>query len=479
MYTEYAKRRRFSSDDHLAFAQLSGDYNPLHMDRIAARRLLYGKPVVHGIHAVLWALDSYLDDSEAGGRVLSSVKVVFRSPIGLGEELSCRLQYHDGASSEMGLLSQDSTIAQMKVVWSNSDLVGSVHIPDEFPAQAQCVELSSNEVATCSGEVDLVLNGPRLSTLFPNLAKSVSRLQVAEILATTRLVGMICPGMHSIFSELELHFTPNDNGPSVLSYMVAEYDERFSRVVMRVTAPGLEGKIVAFVRPRPQVQADLESVRARVVPAEFAGQRALVVGGSRGLGEIAAKLLAAGQADLVITYHTGIEDAQRVVEEIVRGGGGRARFCALDVSEPWPDAAAILGKDWVPTHLYYFATPAIFRAKKGRFSLPLFQDFCDYYVGGFLKTVQAVRSLGPGLERVYYPSSVSIDEVPSNMGEYVAAKMAGEALCSFLEEHTRGIRILAIRLPRIATDQTASLLQVDSQDGVETMLHTLRLVNKA
>ena len=51
--------RTFSSADQVAFEKLSGDNNPLHMDAVAARRFLFGRPVVHGIHLVLWALDDW------------------------------------------------------------------------------------------------------------------------------------------------------------------------------------------------------------------------------------------------------------------------------------------------------------------------------------------------------------------------------------------------------------------------------------
>ena len=42
---------------------LSGDYNPLHLDVLLARRLLFGSPVVHGIHSLLWSLDCWLNNS--------------------------------------------------------------------------------------------------------------------------------------------------------------------------------------------------------------------------------------------------------------------------------------------------------------------------------------------------------------------------------------------------------------------------------
>ena len=72
--------RRFTLDDQMAFADLSGDHNPLHVDPIAARRLLFGAPAVHGIHGLLWGMDRWLrtGDETIG---LRSVKATFRRPM--------------------------------------------------------------------------------------------------------------------------------------------------------------------------------------------------------------------------------------------------------------------------------------------------------------------------------------------------------------------------------------------------------------
>ena len=45
--------RTFTQDDQLRFAELSGDWNPVHVDPVAARRTPYGQ-IVHGVHAVAW-----------------------------------------------------------------------------------------------------------------------------------------------------------------------------------------------------------------------------------------------------------------------------------------------------------------------------------------------------------------------------------------------------------------------------------------
>ena len=51
-------KRVVSQELQERFAALSGDRNPMHMDAVAARRTQAGLPVVHGIHTLLWALDS-------------------------------------------------------------------------------------------------------------------------------------------------------------------------------------------------------------------------------------------------------------------------------------------------------------------------------------------------------------------------------------------------------------------------------------
>src|SRR5208283_179858 len=54
----YVARHRFDDAEQERFASATGDFNPMHMDPIAARRTQAGAPVVHGIHYALWAIDA-------------------------------------------------------------------------------------------------------------------------------------------------------------------------------------------------------------------------------------------------------------------------------------------------------------------------------------------------------------------------------------------------------------------------------------
>jgi nucleoside-diphosphate-sugar epimerase len=185
---------------------------------------------------------------------------------------------------------------------------------------------------------------------------------------------------------------------------------------------------------------------------------------------VAAKLLAAGGAEVRLTYHRGADDAERVAAEI-RAGGGRAGAAPLDATDP----AARLPAEWASTHLYYFATPRI-AAAGAVFSADVFRGYCAFYVDGFVRCVEAL--LDGGLRAALYPSSVFVDGPPDGMLEYAAAKAAGETVCRAVERRY-GVAVLAPRLPRLATDQAAALLGDRAGDPVPVLLAQLRRLRDA
>ena len=308
-----------------------------------------------------------------------------------------------------------------------------------------------------------------LAELFPRVLDVLAPEHVAGLLATTRVVGMECPGLHSIYAELDCEFGSADEvGP--LTYRVVDHDARFARVGIEVASNGMRGNVTAFFRPPPRSQLAIDQIEG-VAGDEFEGQRALILGGSRGLGEVVAKLLAAGGASIVVTYFHGERDAGKLVEEIASHGGEAASLRWNVLDEP-PDLGSALESGWTPTHMYYLASPHI--GATGGFSDELFSKFCDYYVAGFIKSVNELLALDIECLDVLYPSSVFVDEKPADMAEYVAAKCAGEAACEDLQQRHDNLRILAPRLPRMATDQTQSLLGDDSSDPLPVMLGELR-----
>ncbi len=465
-------QRAFTSDDQLAFAKLSGDYNPLHMDPILARRLLFGRQVVHGLHALLWSLDHYLK-TQTQPLELRTVKANFQAGIGVGQTVNCISNKQDEHQVEMQLEIDKTLAVWIQITWNALRQHPTDNLPTTSQEPEKCRERSLEETVAASGNVSLYFDREFAARLFPNLMRVLSPMQLAALLATTRLVGMECPGLHSIYSGLNLTFFSASTGVPQLNYHVTDCNRRLALLLMDVEAPGMKGQIKSFFRPKPQGQAAFTEICREVESGEFSAQRALIIGGSRGLGEVTAKLLAAGGAEVIITYYHGEQDAQRVVGEIV-SHGANADCLALNVLEASQGSLSRVANRSKPLYLYYFATPFIFGAAKGQFSSQRFTTFCEYYVTGFLRTVQTVAAPSTGLQKIFYPSSAAIEELPLDMGEYAAAKMAGEILCDFLHKANPGLTIHKPRLPRIATDQTVSLLPVSNQDPVSVLLTNLR-----
>lgn len=207
---------------------------------------------------------------------------------------------------------------------------------------------------------------------------------------------------------------------------------------------------------------------------DCSGDRILVVGGSRGLGEVTSKLCAMGGGDVTLTYAVGIHEAEAIRADIA-ANGGRCTICRLDVTEPIPHQLSDLGQRF--SHVYYFATSHIFGQKAEVLSPTQLSRFLDIYLYGFKAVCDAATAKG-GSARVFYPSSVAVDERPKDALEYVIAKAAGEILSDVLSTSVPGLTVLTERLPRTDTDQTATVLPVRSAQAVDVLLPILERMHR-
>ncbi|MBV8580652.1 MAG: SDR family NAD(P)-dependent oxidoreductase [Candidatus Eremiobacteraeota bacterium] len=491
--------RVVSLDDSRAFAALSGDFNPLHVDPIAARRLAFGGTVVHGIHTLLAALDDTLAGAATPQR-LTSLKAVFTAPITTGTPFTTTTTKRDDNGTTLTVAT--ATGPAQQVTFAFEPATGD----DGAPLDARAWEPEApREIAfddATGGAVPLRLDRTLLQRLFPNVAARLAAQQVATILATTRIVGMECPGLHSVFADLALTFTralrqaqddggrARDDGGDALTYTIARAQKRFRMITFALDGPGTSGQIGALFRAAPVAQPSFADVRARLAlpladvasnPVDVAsnpvilslskGRRALVVGGSRGLGEVLAKVVAAGGGEVVVTYHRGRDDAQRVADEIA-AGGGVAYVAHSDVETGETDLLDHVPQGWTPTDVYYFSTPRI-ALNRGPWNPALFAAFCRHYVDGFAALVEATERDFPSpsgaIRRYVYPSTVYVEETPPGLAEYAAAKAAGETLCRALAERRKTISVAVTRLPRLFTDQTGADDAANLPSAVEVL----------
>jgi hypothetical protein len=60
------------------------------------------------------------------------------------------------------------------------------------------------------------------------------------------------------------------------------------------------------------------------------------------------------------------------------------------------------------------------------------------------------------------------------MTEYTMAKAAGEVLCAEMNAFQAPLHVTVCRLPRLPTDQTASITPAETAEPLETMLPIVR-----
>ena len=463
---------QFTLADQRAFARLSGDFNPLHLDPIASRRVAAGEPIVHGMHLLLRALDAHVRRGPAAKGWTISAR--FRCPALPGDSIAVERTGGDrlALTIDAGAPLVDIAIQQAAAdpgaeSWPAS--IGRVH---QRARRTPRVRPWAG-MANAHGAIAFPGTG-EIRRAFPHAARTFGADAVAAIAVVSRLIGMECPGRDALLSAVDLHITGHA-GAKHLTWRVARTDARFGLVRVEIVSPCLRGTIDAFWRPQPAPLPGIETVAAQVQPDEFAGQRALIVGGSRGLGAATALLVAGGGGMPLVTFVSGAAEVAALRRD-ARRSGRRIDTLRFDIVTDPIERLARASARFGATHLYYFATPRIFARRREPFDTALFQRFAAFYVTGFANACAAAST---GSLDVFYPSSVALDERSRDLIEYSTAKAAGEALSAMLQAATPGLRILVRRLPRVATDQTTSIVPAPAVNPVVAMLPIVREMHRA
>jgi acyl dehydratase/NADP-dependent 3-hydroxy acid dehydrogenase YdfG len=461
-----ALTRKFDDDDQRWFASASGDVNPIHVDTDWAAVHFPGARVVHGQHVLLWALDELV--RARPGTHFASIQVTYVKPVVIGDRVEASL-------------SPDRKLMQLKV---HGEVAAAVRV--EFGGNAARAEprfkggavpaavraRRVTELPGLSGTVTLPPLAQSLTTRFAALAEALGGERVIGLAAISTLVGMDCPGLHSMLSKVVVRMDDAVDRDE-LAFQVRKFHEPMSLVEIDVNGMGISGTVSAFTAREPTPAAPDQALRALVSPTEFRGQRPLVVGATSGLGYATARLLAAGGADPVLTWHASPPDE---VISAVRVLGANGTVIRLDAAAPSEGLVDIEASGWDGAQLYYFATPRIFRRRVEPYQKQDFRDFVRVFVDGFSEIVRTLASRNSNPLTVFYPSTTAIDDSTAGLPEYADAKTMGEQLCARMEKQMPGLKIVVARLPRTATRQTDTFLKVKSETPEAIMLPLIRNV---
>jgi hypothetical protein len=441
----------FSMKDQRNFSKLSGDFNPIHIDEVASKKMIFGGPIVHGLHLVLWAVENLATRIHEPFQ-LEFLKVIFRNPAMVGEKMRCEIEFKD-LNSIIFIKNDYHICVEIKLSWNkNINQSPLKHLPVNYSVVPISLEL--NDLEKMIGEFKAITNNCNIQNkdFLNNALKYFSNDQFNFLSSLSRLVGMHCPGQQSIFSEILIkNFEPDV--VNNFHYKVSGVNKKFNLVEIELFSESLQkiGDLKTFYRPKKIEQSSFKYLKKLVQSNEFLGQNALVIGGSKGLGEITTKLLCAGGAKVMFTYFSDISCAQMIKSDI-ESAGSEVSFQKLDVE----NADSCIHSDF--THLYYFATPRIIPGKMNKFNNNLFNRYLKYYVEGFVRIFFMIQ--GSNLKKVFYPSTIFIDKLDDKFVEYTAAKIAGESVIEHLNCFHQTLKFYKPRLDKFLTDQTNSISQL-------------------
>lgn len=121
--------RTVTMDDVVAFAELSGDHHPLHLDEAYAATTLYGTRIAHGalVLAIATGLAQQVHDLHEVIDAFRQLRWKFQIPVKLGDAIRVHLVYNRKRSLpgypgglvifDVEVLNQDGVVVQQGV-WS-------------------------------------------------------------------------------------------------------------------------------------------------------------------------------------------------------------------------------------------------------------------------------------------------------------------------------------------------------------------------
>jgi hypothetical protein len=215
--------RIFGLNDQIGFAGLSSDWNPMHLDLAFARRTQVGAPVVHGIHNLAWAADAVLRSHPLK---VATIRARFLQPLYLDELASVRIRDRTDSQIEFEVVAADIAVALIKLA-SEPGKIASYPRPlaSAVSRISQPADLPFDQLIDLAGAV--AIGDGDVCAWFPALTDSIGLPAARALIATSQIVGMACPGLHSLFAGLEVTCDPNGGRESALAYAVTKADARF------------------------------------------------------------------------------------------------------------------------------------------------------------------------------------------------------------------------------------------------------------
>jgi len=447
----------FSLIDQDFFSYLSNDYNPIHLDVEYSKKSPYNKPVIYGILIVLKVLESLTYSTRTK---LKYINVEFIKYMNVDDVIN--IEYNDDSV----IVYKNTNTICAKIVYSLIDDDSNLKLED----YNNNINIPLDNDKPCENYIyKLNINSDYLKTHFKNIYKSFNLLQIYQIINLSTFVGMITPGLKSLFNSFKMKWDENNyEDMYTLDFKLNYFDNTYKTCFYNFNGKNISGSLQSIYRPENIKQIKLKDIS--IVNDQFKNEKVLVIGGSRGIGEVISKIFYAGGAKVMITYNNSHNEALSICEE----SDNNIKVIKYNVLHDFKEINELIDNIEF-TKVFYMATPSMKETED--FDIDKFDLYYNYYCKGFNLLLKNINK--KSLDYVFYPSSEYLN-IENNFKEYTMAKKLGEDIIKSLinNKNNKNIKFDCVRLPRLLTDLTNSIINDLSQNPYDYLIKYFNIEEK-
>ena len=458
-------KKNFSIVDQKLFSKISEDFNPIHLDKKWAEKEYPGKIIIYGISILLWAIESSYHKKQ-----IKRIKGNFLHPVFLGENLILNSELIN-QNQILSLYVENTLVSKFEIFYGEKFLPNKVEKIYTKNILSDPKVLTKKDIPLQKGIVEISkFNFSKIESSYPNSTNYIGKVGIKGLLSISRLIGMYCPGLRSIFSNFDVYFESN---PNLINYEVIKTNSLLGFAKIKINGLNVKGEVGSYFT---EELTEKNYKKTEKTSKKYANSCALIIGGS-GLGRLATNILLEEGAEVFMTSRS-IPNKQ--TNSRYKKNYENFHDLQLDLNDI-SSVESFLNKLNKPIKsLYYFASPRIFRRRLNNISSEDMHDFLNIYVYKYINLVELLLQKKKCTEKLVigYPSSTAINEKLPEQFEYYSAKQIGEFACELLKKKYEKINIKIERLPRLNTRQTNSFIKSKTSNNVEEISRFINKVEK-
>jgi hypothetical protein len=226
----------FSESSHNVFTDISGDKNPIHYNKHHTETGLTSNIIVHGMHMLLVALDlwSAMHQEELNPNKPTRIKCRFISPVSVNETALFTAAEFRNKEWKTDITTNKKPCAIMTIS-KKIPIKKQPSAQQKIKPEPELLLIRKEEIPRNISPDNLIgkhfilpINEADIWMLFTHARNMMSSTNINAIISCSYFAGMICPGLYSLCTAIDITTAIPDDKKNFISFYVDSFDTRFN-----------------------------------------------------------------------------------------------------------------------------------------------------------------------------------------------------------------------------------------------------------